>query len=159
MEQPIHEAETHFLDPEDDLVSLSSQPLYNSRYRRRHQGSESPSSEEASLSEVSSRQSASPQNNPIAKPEPPNQQKENIQAIFPALAAAIATSILLPILTFTVIPGFMGRLIVTGLVALFLVAALVQAQILCRGVLLGREAIMCAGIYGGVMIVIAGIMS
>lgn len=160
MEQPIHEAETHFLDPEDDLVSLSSQPLHHKSYRRRYRDSDSPSSGEVSSSEVSSRQSASPQKDTLAKAsEPLDQAKENLQSIFPALAAAIATSILLPILTFTVIPGFLGRLIVTGLVALFLIAALVQAQILGKGVLLGREAMMCAGIYGGVMTVIAGIMS
>ncbi|CZR68829.1 uncharacterized protein PAC_18729 [Phialocephala subalpina] len=160
MEQPIHEAETHFLDPEDDLVSLSSQPLHHKSRYRRHRDSDSPSSGEVSSSEVSSRQSVSLRKVPLAKPsEPLNQAKGNLQSIFPALAAAIATSILLPVLTFTVIPGFMGRLIVTGLVALFLIAALVQAQILGRSVLLGREAMMCAGIYAGVMTVIAGIMS
>lgn len=53
----------------------------------------------------------------------------------------------------------MGRLIVTGLVALFSIAALVQAQIVGRDVLFGPEAMMCAGIYAGVMTAIAGIMS
>jgi len=53
----------------------------------------------------------------------------------------------------------MGRLTVSFLVAIFLVAALVQAQILEKGLLLGREALTCAGIYAGVMTVVAGIMS
>ncbi|KAE8445541.1 hypothetical protein EG329_013305 [Mollisiaceae sp. DMI_Dod_QoI] len=156
MEQPIHEAETHFLDPEDDLVSLSSQPLHKSPYRRHHRDSDSPSSE-VSSSDLSSRQSASLKRDILAN-EPLNQAKGNIQSIFPALAAAIATSILLPVLTFTVIPGFMGRLIVTALVALFLITALVQVQIIGREVLLERDAMMCAGIYAGVMTAIAGIM-
>ncbi|KUJ10934.1 uncharacterized protein LY89DRAFT_739914 [Mollisia scopiformis] len=159
VEQPIHEAETHFLDPEDDLVSLSSQPLHHrSPYRRHH--SESPSSE-VSSSDISSRHlaSASAPSAESKLPELQNPTKDTVQSIFPALAAAIATSILLPVLTFTVIPGFIGRLTVTLLVALFTVAALIQAQILSRKVLLGRESVMCFGIYGGVMTVLAGIMA
>jgi hypothetical protein len=77
----------------------------------------------------------------------------------PGLAAAIATSILIPILTFNVIPNFIGRLTVTMLVAMFATFGLIQSGILNQGSLLGREGCMCAGIYGGVMIVLAGIMS
>jgi hypothetical protein len=65
---------------------------------------------------------------------------------------------LVPILTFNVIPGFVGRLTVTALVASGVIGALVQSGILGRGALFGKESITCAGIYGGVMIVIAGIM-
>lgn len=75
------------------------------------------------------------------------------------LTAAIAASILIPILTFNVIPNFIGRLTVTMLVAMFATFGLMQSGVLNRGSLFGREGCMCAGIYGGVMIVIAGIMS
>jgi hypothetical protein len=155
VEQPIHELETHFLDPEDDLISLSSQPLHHKSRYRRSQPSESPSSEESS-SEVSSRSPApldTPAKVPVVK------TKENRQSMFSAFAAAIATSVLLPVLTFVVIPNFIGRLTMTFLVALFTVVALLQAQILSRQVLLERDALTCVGIYGGVMIVLAGIMS
>lgn len=84
---------------------------------------------------------------------------KNKQSIFSALAAAIATSVLLPVLTYIVIPNFIGRLTMTFLVAMFTVVALVQAQILNRQVLFERDALTCAAIYGGVMIVFAGIMS
>jgi hypothetical protein len=77
----------------------------------------------------------------------------------PGLAAAIAASILIPILTFNVIPNFIGRLTVTLLVAMFATFGLIQSGILGQGGLLGREGCVCAGIYGGVMIIMAGVMS
>jgi hypothetical protein len=81
-----------------------------------------------------------------------------LQSVLPALAGAIASAVLVPILTFTVIPGFIGRITVALLVAMFMVGALIQAKILGKDTLFGSEAVTCAGIYGGVMIVIAGIM-
>ncbi|XMA13799.1 hypothetical protein WAI453_006590 [Rhynchosporium graminicola] len=153
-EQPIIEAETHFLDPTDDLVSiypdhpappsfLSSQPPY----------SISSSSEVSSRNSVSTAPAPVP---PLSASSPRNQP--DLQPILPGLATAIAIAILVPILTFSVIPGFVGRLTVAALVACFMVAALVQSGIVNRGVLLGTESCMCAGIYGGVMIVLAGIV-
>lgn len=65
--------------------------------------------------------------------------------------------ILLPILTFNVIPNFLGRLTVTVLVATFAVFGLVQSGVL-RGEVLGREGMVCAAVYGGVMVVVAGVM-
>jgi len=48
---------------------------------------------------------------------------------------------------------------VAMLVALFMVGALIQSGVVQRGMLFGRECLSCAGIYAGVMIVIAGIMA
>lgn len=45
-----------------------------------------------------------------------------------------------------------------SLVASGLVGALMQSGILSRGALFGQEAIMCAAIHGGVMIILAGII-
>lgn len=63
----------------------------------------------------------------------------------------------MPILTFTVIPNFLGRMTVAGLVAGGVVFTLMQSSSI-RGSVLGREGLICGAIYGGVMIVIAGIM-
>jgi hypothetical protein len=72
---------------------------------------------------------------------------------------AIAVSFLVPIITFPVIPGFIGRMTVTFLVALGVFGALVQSGIVGSWVLLHKEGAMCAAIYGGVMAVVAGIMA
>lgn len=77
---------------------------------------------------------------------------------FQILAGAIAASVLVPILTFNVIDKFLGRLTVTLLVAVGVLSALLQSGVVCRNVMLGREAMTCIGIYGGVMIVMAGIL-
>jgi hypothetical protein len=75
-----------------------------------------------------------------------------------ALAAALAVSVLVPILTYFVIPGFIGRITATSLVVGGALFALMQGGCLDRGMLIRSEGLMCAGIYGGVMIVVAGIM-
>lgn len=66
--------------------------------------------------------------------------------------------ILIPILTFNVIPNFIGRITVTLLVALGAVFGLVQSGTLGPDDIAGREGILCAGVYGGIMICLAGIM-
>jgi hypothetical protein len=77
---------------------------------------------------------------------------------FSGLAVAIAVSVLVPILTFSVIPGFIGRMTVVGLVAGGVVGALMQSGVIGRA-MLGREGLICGGIYGGVMIIVAGIIA
>ena len=72
---------------------------------------------------------------------------------------AIAVAVLVPILTFTVIPGFIGRLTVAGLVAGGVVFALIQQGLVAPRHTLGRDGLVCGGVYGGVMIVLAGIIS
>lgn len=80
------------------------------------------------------------------------------QSQLQGLAVAIAVAVLVPILTFSVIPGFIGRLTVVGLVASGVVFALMQAGVVGKACF-GRQGMVCGGIYGGVMIVIAGIMA
>ena len=77
----------------------------------------------------------------------------------PALAAAIAAMILIPILTFNVIPNFIGRITVTLLVALGAMFGLVQSGTLGYEALAERDGVFCAGVYGGILICLAGIMS
>jgi hypothetical protein len=148
---PIAEPETHFVDQADDLVSVcSSIPP-----------SISPSHAQTSTSQTltqanywATRSSGSsiadtditPAPEPIAKPA------------LTSLAIAIAVAILVPILTFSVIPGFMGRITVTGLVAGGVVGALIQAEHINAGQMLEREGFVCGGIYVGGMVLVAGIM-
>jgi len=127
-EHPIAESETHFLDPSDDLISLCSDTLP-------HPSPTHPTK--------------SSQNN--------NDAPFDLQSRFPGLAAAVSVAVLVPILTFSVIPGFLGRMTVVMLVTTGVVGALMQAGIVGRN-LLGWEGSVCVGLYGGVMAVIAGVV-
>lgn len=130
------EPETHFLDPTDDLVSVSSErvPRFSSDINSSYANSIEPETPSRPASSAS---------------EPPS---------LSSLALAIAVAVLVPILTFTVIPGFVGRMTVVGLVAGGVVTALMQSRAV--GVaMLGRDSLVCGGVYGGVMIVVAGIMA
>lgn len=130
----IAEAETRFLDPADDLVSVCSEPIRQVV-------------PEALPITVSSSEPSVLPPNPF-----------NLQAGLPGLATAVAVAVLIPILTFSVIPGFVGRMTVVLLVALGTVGALYQSGVVGRHTL-SRDLITCSAIYGGVMVVIAGIMA
>jgi hypothetical protein len=145
-EHPIAEAETHFLDPSDDLVSICSSipppsvPVSNESYSQ-------------PLSRSESQMSATPlklDSILTAGHEPQSQLQ--------GLAVAIAVAVLVPILTFNVIPGFIGRLTVVGLVASGVVFTLIQAGVVGKQCF-GREGLVCGGIYGCVMVVLAGIIT
>ncbi|KAH6682721.1 hypothetical protein B0J14DRAFT_612820 [Halenospora varia] len=155
---PIAEAETHFLDPDDDLVSIYSDqaPPSTSSYLTSNQSSIS-----------SFTPSTTPSQAKTMDPEPTSasvvvdrkvETETKVQAILPTVACALAVSILLPILTFFLIPGFVGRITVTVLVAAGVLAGTVQSGVLEKSLLLGSEGLTCAGIYGGVMIIVAGLM-
>jgi hypothetical protein len=77
----------------------------------------------------------------------------------PVIAATLALSVLVPILTFLAIPGIWARVIVTILVELSAGAGILQTHVVESQVLLSNEGLVCAAIYGGVMVVIAGIMT
>jgi hypothetical protein len=76
------------------------------------------------------------------------------------LATMVAGAVLVPILTFAVIPGFLGRITVVLLVAAGIMGVAVQGGLIGSGEVLGREGclLQCAGIYGGVMVVVAGVV-
>lgn len=142
---PIAEAETRFLDPADDLVSVYSNHV-------------PPSSEafSSSQTEVSSYPSSISH---ASKSAPGTGEEVEVdKPVLPAVAAALAVAILIPILTFSVIPNFIGRITVTALVACGVLGAVVQGGVVDQARLLGSEGLMCVGIYGGVMVVVAGVM-
>jgi hypothetical protein len=145
-EHPIAEAETQFLDPSDDLVSIcSSIP------------SPSPAMSNQSQSQPLSRSESQTSTTPSTFQSIVTSDREP-QSQLQGLAVAIAVAVLMPILTFNVIPGFIGRITVVGLVASGVVFALMQAGVVGKKCF-GREGLICGGVYGGVMIIIAGIIA
>ncbi|KAH8772024.1 hypothetical protein F5882DRAFT_175466 [Hyaloscypha sp. PMI_1271] len=157
-ERPIAEHETHFLDPADDLVSVCSDTLPRPPFQM------SSASYDVSSSVMSSSDNeASHSPHSISSSRLLSQTENGHDGMekspLPALAAAIAAMILIPILTFNVIPNFIGRVTVTFLVALGAMFGLVQSGTLGYDALMGSEGILCTGVYGGIMICLAGIMS
>ncbi|TAQ88696.1 hypothetical protein B7494_g2983 [Chlorociboria aeruginascens] len=137
-EHPIAEAETRFLDPADDLVSVFSDNVPSIP--------SIPSTPSTHSKETSAESTTS------------TTSSFDIQNHLQGLAAAIAVAVLIPILTFNVIPGFLGRMTVVCLVAGGVVGALMQSGVVGPGVI-GREGAICGGIYVGVMTIIAGIVA
>lgn len=81
-----------------------------------------------------------------------------VPATLAQLALAMFVALLVPILTFAVIPAFAGRMTVVLLVGLGVAMAMVQSGLFKllasdRGIL---DGILYAGVYGGIMAVIAG---
>ncbi|KAL0936903.1 uncharacterized protein CTRU02_209119 [Colletotrichum truncatum] len=149
---PIVEIETRFLDPTDDLVSLAR-----------------PSSSYSRDTDFSSDElrTPMPRKSAFRFTGPKAERIRKIQAFllnsYPlAVAVAFAAAFLLPILTFAVIPGFVGRMAVVLLVAVGVALAVVQAGIFGTGKnrtasQAATEGLMVSGIYVGVMAVVAGI--
>lgn len=92
-----------------------------------------------------------------------------------SLSLGITGAILLPVLAFAAIPGFVGRLAVVFVVLVGVVGALLQQNQHQQGELVGgfgggggglglgmslstRDVCVCAGCYGAVMAVLAGVM-
>jgi hypothetical protein len=147
---PIIEAETHFLDPEDDLVSIYSDHLPPS--------TTSYSTSNPLTSSTCSLSTSAVESKPASTHSEVRVENPYHAPIIKALAASLAVSVLVPILTFFVIPGFIGRITATALAVGGVLFALMQGGCLDQRMLLRSEGLMCAGIYGGVMIVVAGIM-
>jgi hypothetical protein len=142
--------ETRFLDPADDLVSVcSSVPA-----------SVAPSvapSQTQTLTQTS--YLASTRQPEAADTRDAAETPDTAGRTISASAIAVAVAVLVPILTFPVIPGFLGRLAVTSLVAAGVIVSLVQAGVLIAGQLLETDGLLCGGIYLGGMVLIATIMS
>jgi len=134
-EKPVIENETKFLDAAGDLVALGHKPRAE-----------------------------------VERPEPVQPRKvhfgTDISHETPApaphpriIAVAVAAAVLVPILTFGVIPGFLGRMTVVMLVAMSAMGLLCQSGVAGRDLLGNMEWASCAVIYAGVMVVVAGVVS
>ncbi|OAA65331.1 hypothetical protein SPI_02118 [Niveomyces insectorum RCEF 264] len=79
------------------------------------------------------------------------------------LMIAMAVAVLVPVLTFAVMPGFVARMAVVLLVAFTVFGAQVQAgtvrvsQDTAAGRAAGHNLLKCAGVYGTLMAIVAGI--
>ncbi|KAI8958092.1 hypothetical protein F5Y11DRAFT_337407 [Daldinia sp. FL1419] len=156
---PIAEVETRFLDSTDDLVC----PSYE--YQEVVDEDPIPTPIPHRDFAVAEPRSVSPIPSPIkSRPTSPYRQEEigtetvismyEESPIVP-LSIGITVSVILPILTFLIIPGYLGRLTVVFLVGLGILGALIQGGIVAVRT---WELSVCVGLYGAVMAVIAGIV-
>jgi hypothetical protein len=134
-EKPVIENETKFLDAAGDLVAMGRKPRAeverpeSVQPRKVHFGTDIP------------------HQTPAPAPHPR------------IIAVAVAAAVLIPILTFGVIPGFLGRMTVVMLVAMSAMGLLCQSGVAGRDLLGNVEWASCAVIYAGVMVVVAGVVS
>lgn len=148
-QKPIAELETRFLDAPDDLIALQSPPpsldCLSSGAPTPRPRADRPSS--PSLPEKEAKSAAPAPTAPARR------------ISIPSLAAAIAVAVLLPVLSFASVPGLPGRMTVIWLVAAGVLNPLLQASGGLQGRIDGRDAVACAGIYGGAMSVVALVFS
>lgn len=76
------------------------------------------------------------------------------------VAIALAVAVLLPILTFSTIPGLVGRLIVVVLVGMSVAGSVVQSGSVGASAAGGysKDLFVSAAVYTGVMAVVAGVL-
>ncbi|KAI5859862.1 hypothetical protein GGS23DRAFT_607285 [Durotheca rogersii] len=155
---PIVEPEAHFLDNIDDLICVSYESQGDSTDEEAvptplpHSDFDMPMPPSPLLSK-SRPGSAYRQEESVAETV---NSVNDVPPIIP-LSVAVTVAVILPILTFLIIPGYMGRLTVIFLVGLGALGALIQGGLV--GVHANRELFVCVGLYGAVMSVIAGIVA
>ncbi|KAJ2973132.1 hypothetical protein NUW58_g9017 [Xylaria curta] len=163
---PISEVETQFLDSTDDLVCLgdsdedvaadeeeivtpvSRSDIADFHARRRVSI--------LSQSDISRRHDERSTPSPNREGPPPDPHTTNKHLLM-RLSVAMAVAVILPIFTFLVIPGFIGRMTVVCLVGIGIVATLVQGGVIKLQAT--QEFCVSAGLYGGVMAVLAGMVN
>ncbi|KAI0838529.1 hypothetical protein F5Y06DRAFT_296606 [Hypoxylon sp. FL0890] len=151
---PIAEVETRFLDATDDLISLNEEyqvvdedpiptPIPHSDFTM---------AEPRSASPIKSRP-VSPYRREESSTITLDSAYDDTQVI--PLSVAVTVAVIIPILTFLIIPGYLGRLTVVVLVGLSILGTLIQGGIVA---IRTWELLTCVGLYGAVMAVIAGIV-
>ncbi|PQE28682.1 hypothetical protein CJF32_00003872 [Rutstroemia sp. NJR-2017a WRK4] len=157
--QPIAEIETRFLDPADDLVSVcSSDKPPSANYLSNASVSSLYSHDQAvAMTRTPTHTTVDETHDSPTKSEFQHQEDLEEQNPFPTLAIAIAVSVLIPILTFNVIPTFLGRMTVVCLVASGVVGALMQSNMVKVREILRKEGAACVGVYMGTMVLLAAL--
>ncbi|KAI0973701.1 hypothetical protein F4678DRAFT_408029 [Xylaria arbuscula] len=167
---PITEVETQFLDATDDLVCLgySDEDMATNEEDvitpiTRSDITDFPPQRRVSVlsqSDIShrfeERRSPSPNQPNSSHDAPHNQHAANNQSLT-HLSIAMAAAITLPILTFLVIPGFIGRMTVVCLVGIGILGALVQGRVMKLQA--SQEFCISVALYGGVMAFLAGMVN
>ncbi|TRX92588.1 hypothetical protein FHL15_006515 [Xylaria flabelliformis] len=165
---PISEVETQFLDATDDLVCLSysdddemiadeedvATPVSRSDITDFHTRRRV-----SILSQSDTSRQLDERNTPSSDPErvPLDQQHTTAKYLLMCLSVAMAVAVILPILTFLVIPGFIGRMTVVGLVGTGILVTLVQGSWVKFQAT--QEFCLSVGLYGCVMAVLAGMVN
>jgi hypothetical protein len=157
--QPIAEIETRFLDPADDLVSVcSSDKPPSANYLSNASVSSLYSHDQAvAMTRTPTHTTVDETHDSPTKSEFQHQDDLEEQNPFPTLAIAIAVSVLIPILTFNVIPTFLGRLTVVCLVGSGILGALMQSDMVKIKETLRKEGVVCGGVYLGTMVILAAL--
>ncbi|KAK7210263.1 hypothetical protein V2G26_017441 [Clonostachys chloroleuca] len=150
---PIVESEARFIRHESDLVCL---PFFAA-----DEPGPPPMKEISGMppspiqSDITTHTTRSKQGNDPMKPRKAGSHRPRtlLNAAYVSIAAILA-----PILTFFVIPSFLGRMLIV-FVAIGGVSAVVMSSGLLRGSdqTVVRDCVICAGVYGGIMAVLAGI--
>lgn len=178
-EEEEEESDDDYDDDDDDDSSAASEeddalatPMpRNAQFNLRSSGGGGSRSRQGGGSQQ--QHQASPTRLPIARPENPAEKPKQVEhktngrsdvssggsqpPKLMSLSLAMVGAILFPVLAFAAIPGFVGRMAVVFVVLIGGVVALLQ-----QGDLVGLETTMdicvCAGCYGAVMAVLAGVM-
>ncbi|RYP08297.1 hypothetical protein DL765_008839 [Monosporascus sp. GIB2] len=164
--RPVAEAETHFLDATDDLVCVDggedsddfsddddapATPMPRAQSNPRSAG-------HPGASELGSTQSQSwrPQNVSEQAVDACRRVNNEHPMLLPLSIGATGV-VVLPVLTFAVIPGYLGRMAVVVLVGVGALAAVLQGNLGTLGST--RDMCIIAGCYGAIMAVLAGVMA
>lgn len=147
-QQPIAEAEARFLDPVKDLIKISPEPVKSqvSFSKEEVRGFPPPLGSARARPHQTKNQSA-------AKPVPSENSLRDI-------VLGILIAVIVPILSFSVIPGFVGRMTVVLLVSIGVIFALFRSGALeaLEESRRGFDGLFCLGAYGIVMAIIAQVL-
>ncbi|KAI1817691.1 hypothetical protein GGS20DRAFT_483407 [Poronia punctata] len=175
---PIVDMETRFLDATDDLVCLGyndedeagdedvsideqdvETPISRSDYgglRKRRRSSAFSRSDIISQSQDGGKSVRPAQEQQQQQQPHPHKIQQTQPKWLIHISAAVAVAIVLPIMTFLVIPGFVGRMTVVTLVGAGTLGGLVQGKVI--GLQASQETCVCLGLYGAVMAVLAAMV-
>ncbi|RYO95244.1 hypothetical protein DL766_008660 [Monosporascus sp. MC13-8B] len=165
--RPLAEAETHFLDAADDLVCVDGGEDSDDFPDDDNDAPATPMPRAESDLRSAGRPGASELGSPksqIWRPQNVSEQAvdacrrvNNEHPMLLPLSIGATGVVILPVLTFAVIPGYLGRMAVVVLVVVGALAAVLQGNLGELGNT--RDKCIIAGCYGAVMAVLAGVMA
>ncbi|KAJ6440991.1 hypothetical protein O9K51_06784 [Purpureocillium lavendulum] len=155
----IVEDETKFLDLVDDLICLIRDDQTENDFAVDDGITPMPRTADELAFPVHERKPAeSDAGTLVPAKHAPGPSQEAVRTSLAQLVLAMFVALFVPIATFAVIPTFAGRIVVVALTGTSVATVLAQsglAKLLDRGIL---DWVLCAGIYGGAMIIAAGIL-
>ncbi|KAI1171549.1 hypothetical protein F4777DRAFT_591158 [Nemania sp. FL0916] len=162
---PIADVETFFLDATDDLVCLSYSDEYvtpdEDEIATPTSRSDIPDFRRQRRVSILSQSDTSRRYDDRMVPSSDHgstfqEQRVTRKPLLALLSIAMAVATIVPILTFLVIPGFVGRMTVASLIGVGALGALVQGEVIeLRAT---QELCVSIGLYGGVMALLAGMI-